>query len=81
MSVLYGSSKNQYIVILKAGRISIAKPCMHPTTSALAENEHELALAVVFLLQLAATSALATALQLCASPSRANCWELSVYHV
>lgn len=43
LSVFYGSSKNQQIVILKVDRILIAKPCMHQVTSALAEDEHELA--------------------------------------
>lgn len=43
LPVFYGSSKNQCIVILKAGRVLIAKPCMHQVPGALAENEHELA--------------------------------------
>lgn len=71
MSVFYGSSKAQCIV-LKIGRILIATSCMHQVTSALTDNEHELVQEWIPLLQLKATFGLVTVLGLHASPSRSK---------
>lgn len=71
MSVFYGSSKNQCIV-LKVGRILIVRSCMHQVTSALTDNGHELVQEWMSLLQLKATFVLVTVLWLHASPSRSK---------
>lgn len=68
MSVFYGSSKNQCRVILKAGRVLIAKQASSGECS---ENKHERH-EWISLLQLSATFGSATAFHLCASPSRSK---------